>query len=146
MEVQSVSIRCSGLSELGKAAKQLIGLGANTAVWLFKGDMGVGKTTLIKELCSQLGVGSPVQSPTFSIVNEYDAGENGLIYHFDFYRVKNEAEAYDIGTEEYLHSGERCFIEWPDKIESLWPDNRLHVTMTREESGERIIQASIVNI
>lgn len=119
----------------------MLQLGADIPVWLFHGAMGAGKTTLIQQICARLGVQGTVQSPTFSIVNEYDAGENGLIYHFDFYRIKNETEAYDIGADEYLDSGAYCFIEWPDKIESLWPDKYFSVSIERQADGSRSIQA-----
>jgi len=93
--------------------------------------MGAGKTTLIKVLCENLGVTEPVTSPTFSIVNEY-RGPANTIYHFDFYRLKNQTEALDMGYEEYFYSGAYCFIEWPEKIPGLLPDRyvsvRIHVT------------------
>lgn len=122
----------------------MLQLGSAVPVWMFQGSMGAGKTTLIKQLCAQLGVKSPVQSPTFSIVNEYDAGKNGLVYHFDFYRLKNETEAYDLGADEYLDSGEYCFIEWPDKIESLWPETYFSVGIQEEADGSRSIRAECI--
>ncbi|MBN2742861.1 tRNA threonylcarbamoyladenosine biosynthesis protein TsaE [Breznakibacter xylanolyticus] len=91
----------------------------------FRGDMGVGKTTFIKALCHELGVTDVVNSPSFAIVNEYETAHHNIIYHFDFYRLKNMDEAYDMGYEDYLYSGNYCFLEWPDKIESLLPDQRL---------------------
>ncbi len=144
MKAQSVFIHCSGLSELDLVAQQLLQLGGSETVWLFYGGMGAGKTTLIQRICQQLGVQKPVQSPTFSIVNEYDAGKNGLIYHFDFYRIKTETEAYDLGADEYLDSGAYCFIEWPDKIESLWPETYFSVTIREEADGGRGIQAEVI--
>ena len=143
MKTSPVLMQCPDVSYLEQVAEKLLQLGGSVPVWLFQGDMGAGKTTLIKQLCAQLGVESAVQSPTFSIVNEYDAGENGLIYHFDFYRIKNETEAYDIGADEYLDSGEYCFIEWPDKIESLWPENYFSVSIQQESDGSRSIRASL---
>lgn len=89
-------------------------------VVLFKGDLGAGKTTLIKSICKKIGVKDDVQSPTFSIVNEYEALDT-LVYHFDFYRMESEEEAYDIGAEDYFYSGHLCLIEWPEKIESVLP-------------------------
>lgn len=143
MKSQPVLIRCSDLSQLDQVAGQLLELGGSVAVWLFNGDMGAGKTTLIKQLCKRLGVKNTVQSPTFSIVNEYDAGQNGVIYHFDFYRIKSEIEAYDLGADEYLDSGAYCFIEWPDKIESLWPETYFLITIQQETDGSRSIRALI---
>ena len=141
MKASPVFIQCPDVSYLDQVASELLQLGSDIPVWLFHGDMGVGKTTLIQQICAQLGVQGRVQSPTFSIVNEYDAGENGLIYHFDFYRIKNETEAYDIGADEYLDSGTYCFIEWPDKIESLWPDSYFSVSIEQQADGSRGIQA-----
>ncbi len=89
-------------------------------IWLLEGEMGAGKTTFVKEIVKELGTTATVTSPTFSIVNEYELS-NQYIYHFDFYRLKNEAEAYDIGVNEYFESGNLCLVEWPDKIPSLIP-------------------------
>ncbi|MCE7065733.1 tRNA (adenosine(37)-N6)-threonylcarbamoyltransferase complex ATPase subunit type 1 TsaE [Dyadobacter sp. CY326] len=126
------------LEELGRVSSELLQIGKDTPVWLFEGHMGAGKTTLIKALCNQLGVKSHVQSPTFSLVNEYEAGGK-LVYHFDFYRIKDETEALDMGVEEYFDSGYFCFVEWPGKIESLWPLNYLLVHMEADESGMRTL-------
>lgn len=90
-------------------------------IFAIYGDLGAGKTTLVKALCRSLGAEDTVKSPTFSIVNEYHAGDT-TIYHFDFYRIKNIQEAYDLGYEEYFYSGDYCFIEWPERIESLLPE------------------------
>lgn len=136
-------MQCPDVSYLDQVAEKLLQFGGAVPVWLFYGTMGAGKTTLIQQICAQLGVRGAVQSPTFSIVNEYDAGKNGLIYHFDFYRLKNEAEAYDIGADEYLDSGAYCFIEWPDKIESLWPENYFTVSIQQESDGSRSIRAAL---
>lgn len=141
MKASPVFIQCPDISCLNQVAEELLQLGGAIPVWLFQGAMGAGKTTLIQQICAQLGVRGAVQSPTFSIVNEYDAGKNGMIYHFDFYRLKNEAEAYDIGADEYLDSGAHCFIEWPDKIESLWPENYFSVFIQQESDGSRSIRA-----
>lgn len=140
MKAQSVVIHCSELSQLDRVAEELLQLGGSVSVWLFYGEMGAGKTTLIKRVCEQLGVRNTVQSPTFSIVNEYDAGAKGLIYHFDFYRIKTETEAYDLGADEYLDSGAYCFIEWPEKIESLWPETYFSVAIQQEADGSRSIR------
>lgn len=110
------------LSQLPQIATQLLELAGDKKVFLFEAPMGAGKTTIIKELCKNLGATESITSPTFSIVNEYK-GENGPIYHFDFYRLKNEQEAYDLGYEEYFYSGNYCFVEWPQKINSLLPED-----------------------
>src|SRR5690606_32906579 len=101
--------------------------------------MGAGKTTIIKALCEELGVKEHVTSPTFSIVNEY-TGNSGLIYHFDFYRLKNEQEAYDLGYEEYFYSGNYCFVEWPQKIESLLPQNAFSIYIDINADQSRRVQ------
>lgn len=106
-------------------------------VWVFEGDLGAGKTTLIKALCDQLNVVDNVSSPTFSIVNEYATATDDTIYHFDFYRIKNEIEALDIGVEEYFYSGDYCFIEWPSKIPSLLPDKYLKITLILVSENQR---------
>lgn len=106
--------------------------------------MGAGKTTLIKELCRALGVISTVQSPTFSIVNEYSTHEGHLVYHFDCYRLRNEAEAFDIGIEEYFDSGDYCFIEWPERIMSLWPARYYRVQLSVDAAGNRTVDSKLV--
>lgn len=112
----------------------------------FFGSMGVGKTTLIKELCKQLGVNETVSSPTFAIVNSYlRDGVGEEVYHFDFYRMRSVAEAYDIGYEEYFYSGCYCFTEWTEKVEELLPEHYVRVEMTEHE-GERTLMAIRVDI
>lgn len=115
--------------ELSDAGEKLISAFPDERVFIFKGDLGAGKTTLIRAICSNLGVEQGMSSPSFSIVNEYDGGEQGPIYHFDFYRFANESEAYDIGYEEYLYSDNYCFIEWPEKIENLLPNKYVRVAI-----------------
>jgi len=99
--------------------------------------MGAGKTTFIKALCEQLGVQEPVTSPTFSIVNEY-AGSTNKVYHFDFYRLKNQDEALDMGYEEYFYSGNYCLIEWPEKIPDLLPNHYIKVSIQLQEQQSRL--------
>lgn len=111
------------LGTLAGAAKELLDYAGDKRVFLFYGEMGAGKTTLIKAICNELGVIENTSSPTFSIVNEYDSAQ-GVIYHFDFYRIREEIEAFDMGYEEYFYSGNYCFVEWPDKIASLLPDDK----------------------
>lgn len=139
-----VTIRFQDLSQLDAAAASLLKLGENIPVWLFDGTMGVGKTTLIKKLCAALGVESMVQSPTFSLVNEYGTPAGQVIYHFDFYRIRNEEEALDMGIEEYFDSGYFCFVEWPEKIGSLLPYPHLYIRMSLGEQQERILEISEV--
>jgi tRNA threonylcarbamoyladenosine biosynthesis protein TsaE len=126
------------LDELKHAAEQLISFGRSEKIFLFYGDMGAGKTTLIKSLCECLGAKEPVTSPTFSIVNEYQ-GESSKIYHFDFYRLKNQSEALDLGYEEYFYSGNYCFIEWPEKIPDLLPHHYIHVNIQALGDNERLL-------
>lgn len=110
------------INDLNNVSKELINLFKEIKIWLFIGEMGSGKTTLIKSICSQLGVIDYVNSPTYNIVNEYKTIKGENIYHFDFYRLNNYKEALDIGFEEYIDSGSYCFIEWPFK-EKIWKDN-----------------------
>jgi tRNA threonylcarbamoyladenosine biosynthesis protein TsaE len=110
------------LIDLPKVAKELIKHFDKSKIVLFYGHMGAGKTTFINLLCRELGIVGDTSSPTFSIVNEYVTKENEMIYHFDFYRLKSEMEAYDLGYEDYLYSGNVCLIEWPEKIASLLPE------------------------
>ncbi|MDH4404201.1 MAG: tRNA (adenosine(37)-N6)-threonylcarbamoyltransferase complex ATPase subunit type 1 TsaE [Flavobacterium sp.] len=109
------------LEEIDKVAQLILDQNPNKVV-LFKGNMGVGKTTLIKSLSQKLGVKGSTSSPTFSLVNEYQTNDNYIVYHFDCYRLKTEVEALDIGIDDYLYSGNWCFIEWPEKIQSLIPE------------------------
>ena len=106
-------------------------------VILFHGEMGVGKTTLIKQLCKTLGVTGATSSPTFSLVNEYEANNNQLVYHFDFYRLNNEVEALDMGIDDYLYSSNRCFIEWAEKIPNLIPETHSVITISLLTDGKR---------
>ena len=131
------------VSDLSAIAQKLLNFVGDDRIFLFHGEMGAGKTTFIKALCAQLGVDSPVSSPTFAIVNEY-AGAEHRIYHFDFYRLKNQVEALDMGCEEYFYSGDYCFIEWPDKIPDMLPSHYISINInvlndnTRKISFEKI--------
>lgn len=130
-----------GLEDLKEIAEQLIKfVGEDLKIWIFEGEMGVGKTTFIKVLCEALGVDELVNSPTFSIVNEYDSSQGGSIYHFDFYRLNGEEEALDIGIEEYFDSHQLCLIEWPSKIKNLIPSFHLLIDMQLGENNERLIK------
>jgi tRNA threonylcarbamoyladenosine biosynthesis protein TsaE len=131
-----MELAVKSINELYNAAEQLIRFAGNEKIFLFYGDMGAGKTTLIKSLCEFLGVTEPATSPTFSIVNEY-VGANCYIYHFDFYRLKKQEEALDMGYEEYFYSGNYCFIEWPEKIADLLPDHYVRINIKVLTNTER---------
>ena len=129
-----------GLAALPEVARNLLSTFGDDRFFAFFGKMGVGKTTLIKELCDVLGVGENVCSPTFAIVNEYTTAEGEPVYHFDFYRLKSVAEAYDIGYEEYFYSGCYCFTEWTEKVEELLPERYVRVEID-EMDGIRTLTA-----
>ena len=128
------------LADLPQVASEFIQTLGNRRVVAFQGKMGAGKTTFIKALCEQLGVCDMVNSPTFSIVNEYtDAEGQTLAYHFDLYRLKSVAEALDMGAEDYFYSGHYCFIEWPDVADALLPDNCAEASIEEADNGARIL-------
>ena len=131
------------VSDLDLLAQEIVGKLNKVTVWLFKGELGSGKTTFIKTVCKLLGVEEPMSSPTFSIVNEYQTIDKKKVYHFDFYRIKDEVEAIDIGTEEYFYSGYPCFIEWPEKIPSLIPLQYAEVNIQVETDTKRIIAFAV---
>ena len=131
------------LSDLEKTGKELLEAYPKERIYAFVGKMGAGKTTFIKALCRSLGVEEEVSSPTFSLVNEYRGSVEKTIFHFDFYRIETETEAYDIGLEEYLDSGNYCFIEWPDKIDSLLPPSFVLIKI-KELEGEREIESNLI--
>ena len=110
-------------------------------IFAFEGQMGAGKTTFIKQLCQEMGTMDVVNSPTFAIVNVYDVERPypGEVYHFDCYRLKDIREAMDFGAEEYLYSGNYCFIEWPEKIESLLPDDTVYIRIVPQPDGDRLL-------
>ncbi|WP_219011364.1 tRNA (adenosine(37)-N6)-threonylcarbamoyltransferase complex ATPase subunit type 1 TsaE [Aquimarina litoralis] len=125
------------LEELSETAQKIIE-NATHKTLLFDAEMGVGKTTLIKEICRQLGVTDNISSPTYSLVNEYQGTED-TIYHFDFYRIKEEEEAYDIGFEEYLDTKSWIFIEWPEKIGNLLPIDSVKIKIGLQNDGKRVL-------
>ncbi len=124
------------LDELNEIAQKIIAYTPEKVI-VFNGEMGVGKTTLIKELCKVLGVNGTTSSPTFSLVNEYQLTNNQYIYHFDVYRLKLESEALDMGIDEYLYSGNWCFIEWAEKIPNLIPKEHSVITIELLSDGKR---------
>ena len=136
-----MKIKVTELEDLREAASRLLDFAADERVFLFKGEMGAGKTTFIKALCERLQITDVVSSPTFSIVNEYHT-DHGPVYHFDFYRLKKESEAFDLGYEDYFYSGSYCFIEWPEKIPNLWPEHYISVEIQEESDRTRTIAAS----
>jgi tRNA threonylcarbamoyladenosine biosynthesis protein TsaE len=126
------------IENIKEAAKRFVEEMGERRVFAFYGKMGAGKTTFIKAVCEVLGVEDVITSPTFAIVNEYTTGENS-IYHFDFYRIKKLEEVYDMGYEEYFYSGALCFIEWPELIEELLPEDAVKVNIETLPTGERCI-------
>ena len=133
-----MNINVTSLSDLDQAAIALLDFAGTEKIFVFEGDMGAGKTTFIKVIAKALGVKELVSSPTFSIVNEYQ-GKGNTFYHFDFYRIKNLQEAYDIGYEEYFFSGNTCFIEWPEKVEELLPEHYIKVEIKMLGENERVL-------
>ena len=128
--------------ELGKTAREIIDYSGDQKIWIFYGEMGAGKTTLIRAIADQLNIEDNVHSPTFSIVNEYRNHREDVFYHFDFYRIKNETEAMDIGIDEYFDSGDLCLIEWPQKISSLLPQNYVKIDIKTTSDTSREINIS----
>ncbi len=125
------------LDQLPMAAGEIIQFIKNFKLIAVYGTLGAGKTTLIKEICRQLGVPDIVNSPTFALVNEYLTSEKKIIYHFDFYRINSVKEAFGLGYEDYFYSGNICFIEWPEKIEELLTGNNLRIFIEEIEFGAR---------
>lgn len=132
-----MEIRISSIDEIAKAARQFVDAMGESTVFAFYGKMGAGKTTFIKAVCEALGVADVINSPTFAIVNEYLDGKGEPIYHFDFYRIKRPQEVLDIGYEDYVYSGNVCFMEWPELIEDLLPEDVVKVTIEEEADGSR---------
>ncbi|MEG1622588.1 MAG: tRNA (adenosine(37)-N6)-threonylcarbamoyltransferase complex ATPase subunit type 1 TsaE [Alistipes sp.] len=134
------SIHIQAQKELPAVAQAIINALNGRTVVAFRGEMGAGKTTLIREIAAQLGSTDPVSSPTFAIINQYAARDDKRIYHFDFYRINRIEEAYDFGYEEYFYSGDLCLVEWPEKIEQLLPDNIVTVRITVDGKEKRTFE------
>lgn len=134
-----MEIRVKSIDGIVEAAKAFVDAMGEKRVFAFYGKMGVGKTTFIKAVCEEMGVEDVINSPTFAIVNEYVDGRGEPVYHFDFYRIKKEQEVLDIGYEDYVYSGNVCFMEWPELIEGLLPAGVVKVTIQEEEDGGRTI-------
>lgn len=139
-----MEIRIENLENIREAAKSFVNGIGDSKVFAFYGKMGAGKTTFIKAVCEELGVEDVITSPTFAIINEYTTHSSLLtphstIYHFDFYRIKKLEEVYDMGYEDYFYSGALCFIEWPELIEEVLPEDAVKVTITEQADGSRTI-------
>lgn len=130
-------LQIKSISDINNIASQIIEFMGENKIFLFNGNMGAGKTTLIKAICETMGVDQTVNSPTFSIVNEYENAKGEIIYHFDCYRIKNIKEALDLGAEEYLYSGHYCFIEWSENIASILPESSIIIDILEIENGIR---------
>ena len=128
------------ITQIGAAARDFLkGIGGKRII-AFYGAMGVGKTTFIKAICKELGVEETVSSPTFAIINEYRDGAGASLYHFDFYRINKLEEVFDFGYEDYFYSGNICFIEWPELVEGVLPDETVRVSIRETENGVRVIE------
>ncbi len=125
---------------LQQAAKTFVENMKDRKIFAFYGKMGVGKTTFIKAICEQMGVRDVVTSPTFAIVNEYTDGRDNSLYHFDFYRIEKLEEVYDMGYEDYFYSGNVCFLEWPELIEEILPNDTVRVTISEQADGTRTVE------
>lgn len=134
-----MEITINSLDQIGLAAKQFVDNMGGAHVFAFYGKMGAGKTTFIKAVCEELGVDDVITSPTFAIVNEYTAKDATPIYHFDFYRIKKLEEAYDMGYEDYFYGDGICFLEWPEIIEDLLPEDAVKVSISEQTDGSRLI-------
>ena len=140
-----MEIRISNLDNIREAARQFIENIGDHRVFAFYGKMGAGKTTFIKAICEELGVEDVITSPTFAIVNEYTSHASlhtphDSIFHFDFYRIKKLEEVYDMGFEDYFYSGSLCFIEWPELIEEVLPEDAVKVTIEENADGTRSVK------
>jgi tRNA threonylcarbamoyladenosine biosynthesis protein TsaE len=133
-----MEIKIEDLEHIHEAAREFITKMGNHKVFAFYGSMGAGKTTFTKAICEELGVEDVITSPTFAIINEY-SGRDGTIFHFDFYRIKKLEEVYDMGYEDYFYSGALCFIEWPELVEDVLPDDAVKVTITENSDGTRTV-------
>ena len=132
-------IQLNSLTGLVPVSNQLLALASDVPIWCFYGEMGAGKTTLIKAICDQLGVTDSMSSPTFSIVNEYETKSRETIYHFDFFRIRTQQEALDIGIDDYFYSGNYCFVEWPEKVLGLLPEHHVEISIKLVDGNKREI-------
>jgi len=137
---KQLTLICPDISHLAEMASQIIDFSEDCRIIVFEGELGAGKTTIIKSICDQLGVIDNVSSPTFSIINQYMGNNDSVIYHFDFFRIKSVEEALDIGSNEYLYSGDLCVIEWASKVGPLIPENHVSVGIEVMENKMRVLQ------
>ncbi len=137
------SEKITSIKELEKTAGKLISYFPDEKVFAFYGKMGAGKTTFIQAICRYLGTKDNITSPTFALINEYKTTKNASIFHFDFYRIKDLEEAFDLGYEDYFYSGDYCFIEWPEMIEPLLPENVVEVKIEVANNETRTISGTI---
>lgn len=138
-----MELHIASLDRLADAARSFAAAMEGQTVFAFYGEMGAGKTTFIRALCAALGVTDTVNSPTFSIVNEYHAGGGRKVFHFDFYRIGRLEEVYDMGYEDYFYSGAVCLIEWPGLVEELLPDNAVRVAIEVNDDGTRTLRTAV---
>ena len=138
-----VKIEIDSLDNIKTAANKFLQIIGDRKIFALNGKMGAGKTTFIKAVCECLGVCETINSPTFSIVNEYSTSDKQIIYHFDFYRINKIEEAMEIGVEEYLYSGQLCFLEWSENIAPLLPDDYVAVEITEQDNGKRIVELNL---
>ena len=132
-----MNIKIQDIDHIREAAREFIKHIGQRRVFAFYGKMGAGKTTFVKAVCEELGVEDVITSPTFAIINEYSQPDGTPLYHFDFYRIKKLEEVYDMGYEDYFYSGSLCFIEWPELIEDVLPDDAVHVSIEEQTDGSR---------
>lgn len=137
-----MKIEVNNKKDLPSAIKRLLKYSGGRRIFALYGSLGAGKTTIIKEICKQLGASDSASSPSFTLVNEYRTARGESLYHIDFYRVKNTGEVFDIGLEEYLYGGSYCFMEWPDLIEELLPPDTIRVHITARENEKRILEVT----
>jgi tRNA threonylcarbamoyladenosine biosynthesis protein TsaE len=138
-----MKITIENTDQLPDAAKEFVRSTERHNIFAFYGSMGAGKTTLIKAICTRLGSIDTITSPSFTLINEYRTRTGDVLYHFDFFRIKTQVEVFDFGFEEYLVSGRKCFIEWPEKIESLLPKETVKVYITVEPDLSRIVEVRL---
>ena len=135
-----MTIKIKDIDSISAAAQEFIAQMGENKIFAFYGGMGAGKTTFVKALCEAMGVTDTVNSPTFAIVNEYDTPTGSPIYHFDFYRIKRLSEVYDMGYEDYFYGRGLCFIEWPELVEELLPEDTVKVTIEEQPDGTRVVK------